>query len=153
MARQVVSGAPVTFRLRSELFPIVRAGAVIQGVLTGRALANPRIAAPSIAQWLRSMIRFSYEFKATISEAQQKSAMHAPPGQAEEMVKVRTLLPEALRITLRKYECEVQALDWAVEFDRNAAVNHLIHLYGASFNDYLCSADVTDEATLHLITP
>jgi hypothetical protein len=153
MARSTVSGAATTFRLDAELMPIVEEGLSQQAKMLSRAYPKARRGEPSLAQWFRSLIRFSYSNRYRIADEAQRLVMDRSLVNDRKVEKIRTLLPDSVRIDLRKYEFHIQAMDWLIEFDRNAAVNHMVSVHGRAFNAFLESADLHDDRTKLMLTP
>lgn len=140
MARPRLEGNHVTgttFKLRPELLPIVTAGASALSRQIARAHPRKRMPSPSNALWLRSLIEYTYENSSDASADVQRAAMAAVVEYVENPIPVSMKIPEEQRVKLRKIECFVQALDWTIDFNRNAVLNFMVLVYGERFNQTL----------------
>lgn len=140
MARPRLEGNHVTgttFKLRPELLPIVTAGASALSRQIARAHPRKRMPSPSNALWLRSLIEYTYENSSDASADVQRTAMAAVVEYVENPIPVSMKIPEEQRVKLRKIECFVQALDWTIDFNRNAVLNFMVLVYGERFNQTL----------------
>lgn len=141
VGRPAVPGASVTFRFAPQFFEMITKGAEIQA--RQRSVTHPKghRFAPSYGHWLRSLIDYGYPRTAKIPAETLRQAMADvstyPP---EDMVKLSMTLMEEQRIKLRKFECECQALDWAIDLQRNSAINLMVKLHGDDFNALLSSS-------------
>lgn len=52
----------------------------------------------------------------------------------EAMTRVSVRITNQTRVRLRKYECEMQAQDWDLDFDRNASIALMVILDGEALN-------------------
>jgi hypothetical protein len=140
MARPRLEGNHITgttFKLRPELLPIVTAGATALSRQIARAHPRKRMPSPSNALWLRSLVEFTYEHSADAATDVQMAAMAAVVEHVENPIPVSMKIPEEQRVKLRKIECFVQALDWTIDFNRNAVLNFIVLVYGERFNQTL----------------
>jgi hypothetical protein len=83
---------------------------------------------------MRSLIDYVFEHSSDYPEEVQRAAMHVVVGHVETPISVSMKIPEEQRVKLRKIECYVQALDWTIDFNRNAALNFMVMVYGDRFN-------------------
>lgn len=137
MARPRLEGNHITgttFKLRPELLPIVTAGATALSHQIARNHPKKRMPSPSNALWLRSLVEYTYEHGADATPDVQKAAMSAVVEYVENPIPVSMKIPEEQRVKLRKIECFVQALDWTIDFNRNAVLNFMVLVYGERFN-------------------
>jgi len=137
MARPRIEGSHITsttLKLRPELSPIVSEGASALSHQIARTHPRNRMPTPSNALWFRSLIEYSYEHSSVASEAEQRAAMSEVVEHVENAIPVSMKIPEEQRVKLRKIECSVQALNWTIDFNRNAVLNFLVLVYGERFN-------------------
>jgi hypothetical protein len=140
MARPRLEGNHITgttFKLRPELLPIVTEGANALSRQIARAHPRKRMPSPSNALWLRSLVEYTYEHSADATPDAQLAAMAAVVEPVEKPIPVSMKIPEEQRVKLRKIECFVQALDWTIDFNRNAVLNFMVLVYGERFNQTL----------------
>lgn len=137
MARPRLEGNHITgttFKLRPELLPVVTDGASTLSRQIARAHPRKRVPSPSNALWVRSLIDYVFEHRSDYPDDVQRAAMHAVVDHVESPTSVSLKIPEEQRVKLRKIECFVQALDWTIDFNRNAALNFMVMVYGDRFN-------------------
>ena len=137
MARPRLEGSHITsttFKLRPELLPIAFEGAKALSHEIARTHQKNRTPSPSNALWFRSLIEYSYEHLLSAPEEERRIAMSVVVEHTENAVPVSMKIPEEQRVKLRKIECSIQALNWAIDFNRNAVLNFLVLVYGERFN-------------------
>lgn len=140
MARPRLEGNHITgttFKLRPELLAIVTAGATALSHKIARTHPRKRMPSPSNALWLRSLVEYTYEHSSDATPEAQIAAMSAVVEHVKNPIPVSMKIPEEQRVKLRKIECFVQALDWSIDFNRNAALNFMVLVYGERFNQTL----------------
>lgn len=140
MARPRIEGSHITsttLKLRPELSTIVTEGAYALSLQIARTHPRNRLPKPSNALWFRSLIEYSYDHRSVASEAEQRAAMSEVVKHVENAIPVSMKIPDEQRVKLRKIECSVQALNWTIDFNRNAALNFLVLVYGDRFNKSL----------------
>lgn len=124
-----------SYRFREDLYEILSRGAELQARYLGAQHPKKRELKPSHSAWIRALVDYAFENRGSHSiEADILPAMAAAVVEGDSMIRVSVKIPDQTRIRLRKYECEMQAHAWDMEFDRNASIALMVILDGESLN-------------------
>lgn len=126
-----------SFKLRPELLDIVKTGKLLLAQHLKREHPKHWAHSPNYALWYRMLIDFAFDHSTIVSLEAQKAAMAAVTQPVEKPILVSVKIPEEIRVKLRKIECFVQALDWTIDFNRNATLNFIVLAYADQFNQSL----------------
>ena len=139
VGRPEIFGAESTltasFRFRADLHEVLVRGADLQAKYLGALHPKKRELKPSNSAWIRALVDYAYENRTHHSiETELLPGMAAAILEDDSMTRVSVKISNQTRVRLRKYECEMQAHDWDMEFDRNASIALMVILDGEALN-------------------
>ncbi|WP_153785244.1 hypothetical protein [Pseudomonas sp. EMN2] len=139
VGRPEIFGAESTlkasYRFREDLYEILSRGAELQARYLGALHPKKRELKPSHSAWIRALVDYAYDNRGQhCIETEILPGMAAAVIEDESMTRVSVKIPNQTRVRLRKYECEMQAHDWDMDFDRNASIALMVTLDGEALN-------------------
>lgn len=126
-----------SFRLEQGLTPLVFDGSELQAELLAFYHPKRRKPSPSHSNWFRWLIEYSFDHSSEIPLDIVLQALRTATSPSTDFVQISAKLGDDQRIMLRKLECQIQAHDWTVDFNRNAVLNFIVLVHGDFFNSSL----------------
>lgn len=120
---------PVNMRLIDE-------GAQLYADALTRTRHRIRPYRPSSTAWMKLFIDYAYQNRATAALHLDQVRHWATAAEKPRRLGL-TSFPDEQKIQIRRFAWELQQHDWSVDFDRVAAVNFMLAVYGEAFNESL----------------